>query len=207
MSATTTCTTIDLLRHGACEGGEIFRGHCDTLLSKEGFDQMSNTIGEAPPEWDLIVTSPLRRCADFAEMLSVQYSALIKKEDNFKEIFFGDWDGKNISDITQRQPNDVANFWRSPEEFPPPNGETLPDFKKRVIPTWNKLLQIERNKKILCVSHGGVIRLLLAEILGMPRENILRLDIPYASLSRIEIFHCDGFDDWAQVKFINNIYP
>lgn len=207
MSATTTCTTIDLLRHGACEGGEIFRGHTDALLSKEGFDQMSNTIGEAPPEWDLIVTSPLRRCADFAEMLSVQYSTPIKTEESFKEIFFGDWDGKNIDDVTHLQPNDVGNFWRKPDEFPPPNGETLSEFKNRVIPTWNKLLQIERNKRILCVSHGGVIRLLLAEILGIPRENILRLDIPYASLSRIEIFHCDGFDDWAQVKFINNIYP
>lgn len=207
MSATTTCTTIDLLRHGACEGGEIFRGHCDALLSKEGFDQMSNTIGDNPPEWDVIVSSPLRRCADFAEMLSIQYETPIKKQENFKEIYFGDWDGKNIAETTNESSEAVENFWRNPEKYPPPNGETLSDFQSRVIPAWHSLLKSYASQKVLCVSHGGVIRLVLGEILGMPRENILRLDIPYASLSRIQIFHSDGFDDWAQVQFINNIYP
>lgn len=207
MSQATSTTTIDLLRHGACEGGEIFRGHVDALLSKDGFNQMSNTIGDNPPEWDLIVSSPLRRCADFSEMLAIQYSVPIQKDDYFKEIYFGDWDGKNIDATTQSNPEAVANFWRNPEEFPPPNGETLLEFQDRVIPAWHQLLQQEKNKSILCVSHGGVIRLILAEALGIPRENILRLDIPYASLSRIQIFHCDGFDDWAQVQFINNIYP
>lgn len=207
MSSTTSSTTIDLFRHGACEGGEIFRGHIDTLLSQEGFEQMSNTIGEAPPTWDLIVSSPLRRCADFAEMLSIQYDTPMAIEENFKEVFFGDWDGENIDSTTQSNPVAVGNFWRNPDSFPPPNGETLTEFKNRVIPAWQNLLQTERNKRILCVSHGGVIRLLLAEILGMAQENILRFDIPYASLSRIQIFHSDGFDDWPQVQFINNIYP
>ena len=207
MNSNTLTTTIDLLRHGACEGGDIFRGHTDSLLSAEGFEQMSNTIGDNPPEWDVIVSSPLRRCADYAEMLSIQYSTEFSLQDSFKEISFGDWDGRATEEVTREQPAAVENFWQNPVDCPPPNGEPLTTFRARVLAHWERLIHQQQGKSILLVSHGGVIRVLLAELLGIPLQNLSRLDIPYASLSRIQIFHSSGKPDWPQVRFINNVYP
>ena len=207
MSSDTLTTTIDLLRHGACHGGQIFRGHTDSLLSAEGFEQMSNTIGASPPAWDCIVSSPLRRCADFAEMLSIQYATDFSVQDNFKEISFGDWDGRASADIEQKQAPALEKFWQDPSAYTPPNGEALLDFHQRVIHEWQQLLLHRQGKNILLVCHGGVIRVLLAELLGMPLQNLLRLDIPYASLSRIQVFHSAGKPDWPQVQFVNNVYP
>ena len=48
-------TTIDLLRHGQCEGGEIFRGSTDVALSEAGWQQMRHATQEED-NWDRVIT-------------------------------------------------------------------------------------------------------------------------------------------------------
>ncbi len=59
----TVTTTIDLLRHGACEGGEIFRGSSDVALSEQGWQQMRAAIADETAPWQAVVSSSLQRCA------------------------------------------------------------------------------------------------------------------------------------------------
>ena len=59
---------IDLLRHGQPDGGDRFRGVRDDPLSETGWQQMRTSVNEMA-SWDVVVTSPLRRCADFAAEL------------------------------------------------------------------------------------------------------------------------------------------
>lgn len=206
-STETLTTTIDLMRHGECEGGRIFRGTTDSLLSSDGFEQMNNTIGDNPPSWDLIVSSPLRRCSDYAEMLSIQYQTDLAIEDSFKEIDFGDWEGQEIDSIYSQNAEQVERFWADPIANPAPAAETMQDFQLRTVTAWQQMIEQLKGQNILLVSHGGVIRLLLAHVLGMPLRPLSRLHIPHAALARIQIFHQAGKEDWPQVMFMNNVYP
>ena len=57
---------LDLLRHGETELGGGFRGSLDDALTDTGWAQMRAAVVEAGP-WSHVVSSPLQRCARFAE--------------------------------------------------------------------------------------------------------------------------------------------
>ena len=62
-------TTVDLLRHGQTEGGQKFRGALDDPLSSLGWKQLRISVGDYLG-WQVIVSSPLIRCAAFAKELA-----------------------------------------------------------------------------------------------------------------------------------------
>jgi len=62
-------TQIDLLRHGEPVGGRRYRGQTDDPLSEKGWQQMRAAVLDVQG-WDVIYSSPLRRCAEFAQELS-----------------------------------------------------------------------------------------------------------------------------------------
>jgi len=207
MTSATLTTTIDLLRHGEAEGGRIFRGRTNSLLTAHGFEQMTHTIGLNPPAWNGIISSPLRRCSDFAETLSLQYQTSLVLNDAFREIHFGDWEGQSVEQIYQQQPETVEQFWLNPVDNPPPGAEPMIDFQQRVAAAWVQLLAERRGEHVLLVTHGGVIRLILAELLGIPLQRVPRIAVPEAALSRIQVFHEADKPDWPQVVFLNGVYP
>lgn len=181
-------TTIDLIRHGEPVGGRRYRGQIDDPLSDKGWQQMRDAIADHCP-WDTIVTSPLSRCAEFANELSERHQLALKYEPNFKEIGFGDWEGKTASEIQAYMPGALEAFWRDPVNERPPNAEPLIEFQQRIESAWTKLLEHHAGQSILVVCHAGVIRMSLQYILGMPVEHVFRINVANAGISRIQIDH------------------
>ena len=180
-------TTVDLMRHGEPEGGQRYRGSLDDPLSEQGWRQMWATIGDNCP-WDAVISSPLIRCAVFAQELSEQYSRPLEMISGLREIGFGTWEGLSAGEIEASLPHALRQFWQDPVKFPPPGGETLPDFCTRVTTAWNEILVRYPGQHLLVVCHGGVIRILLSHLLEIPLNRIWRLAVPYASVSRICIY-------------------
>ena len=190
-------TTIDLLRHGQCEGGEIYRGSTDVPLTDLGWSQMKASLGaetelagRAP--WNAIVSSPLQRCRLFAEAQSEQLKVSAEINEAFREMHFGDWEGRELKEVWQADREKVTQFYADPGEQSPPNGESMNAVKARLLPAWDELVEAQRGKHVLLVQHGGTIRILLSHLLKMPISAVTRLDIPYASLSRIQVFDAQG---------------
>lgn len=184
-----TVTTIDLLRHGECEGGEIYRGHVDVALSEQGWQSMQRSIDSLEdPHWQRIVSSPLQRCARFAETVAEGYQVPLELDDAFKEVSFGDWDGKPSKQVWQQHRDQVLQFFTEPETCAPPNGESLLQLQQRLVPAFEQLVERCQGEHILLVQHGGTIRALLGWLLNMPLKSVLQFDVPYASLSRIRVF-------------------
>ncbi len=181
------CTTVDLLRHGEPEGGVRFRGRLNDPLNENGWTQMRAAVANRTC-WQLILTSPLERCAAFSRQLAVERHLEVHEEKGFEEMAFGRWEGRTTAGILRDEPDALRAFWREPSLFGPPGGETLQAFAKRVGDAWTSLLQRHEDCHVLLVTHGGVIRILLANILGMPHENLFRLEVPFAAMSRIRIF-------------------
>lgn len=180
-------TLIDLIRHGEPEGGPRFRGGHDDPLSARGFEQMraARADGELP---DRIVSSPLRRCRDFAEELARLGDRPLRIENDFREISFGDWEGFTLEEVLARDEDRLRAFWRDAERNPPPNGEELAAFHERVVRGWDRWSEQLRDERVLVVAHGGVIRMILARVLGMARgQAMARLQVPYACRTRLRL--------------------
>ena len=183
---TAPVTTIDLIRHGLPEGGQRYRGWLDDPLSETGWLQMRDALaGEQP--WELIISSSLIRCADFANVLGDELQRPVQLESRLREISFGEWEGRTASEILEQTPEAIANFWSDPVRYSPPGGERLDQFAQRIETAWSELTAEHRGKHMLLIGHGGVIRMIIGQLLGMPLNNLFRLEVPMASLSRIRI--------------------
>ncbi len=179
----TTCTTIDLLRHGEVLGGACYRGSKDDPLTEKGWQQMALVTAEK--KWDVIISSPLCRCADFAQHLSANFIT----HDALKELHFGDWEGKTAEELMQHSADAFSLFMQNPENHPPPNGEKISAFRHRVLSQWRKIINEHKSKHILIINHGGTMRTIISHILNMPAKDMMRLYVPHASMSQVKIFH------------------
>ena len=188
-------TMIDLLRHGEVEGGDIFRGSTDDNLTDNGWDQMQATL-QGYIGWDVIISSPLSRCAEFSESLAEQEDIKLEIIDAFQEIDFGEWEGQSPDDLIKDNDEILKRWWLSPIKQTPPEGENFHDFRARVLKSLNDIIEKHEGKHLLLVTHAGVIRVILMYILGMQEENLFRLNVDYASISTIRMYH-DDTGEWG----------
>lgn len=195
-------TVIDLLRHGACEGGDIYRGSIDVALSDQGWAQMRAQV-VAPAAWTQVFSSPMQRCQHLAQEVAADNNLPLTVVPELAEVHFGDWEGCLVADIWREQNDHVRRFFADPLNVAPPNGERLADFDARVARGWQQLVAASCGKHVLMVAHGGTIRVILARVLGMPLNRIAHLDVPYACASRVLIHHTDGEPDFAMLQFHN----
>ncbi|NOQ16570.1 MAG: phosphoglycerate mutase [Methyloprofundus sp.] len=188
-------TGVDLLRHGEAQGGSCYRGITDDALSSTGWEQMTAKAA-SQAHWDIIICSPLIRCQAFAESLATKLQRPLISIPALQEIDFGDWEGKTAAQIDADL---LEKFYANPTELTPPNGEHFIDFQRRVLTAWQMLLKQHQGKQICLITHAGVIRIILAQILGMNTQHSFRLKIGHACLSRVECFHDNKSADFIQL--------
>lgn len=180
-------TIVDLLRHGEPQGGAKFRGSLDDPLSELGWQQMRKAI-QHDDQWDVILSSPLQRCRAFADAIAAERRLPLSVEDGMREVGFGEWEGKTSAEVADSYGDHLKRFWSDPLANTPPGGEALGILHERVTACWNNLLQEHQGKKVLLVCHGGIIRVLLAEVLGIPLERSFSgFAVPFACRSRIRV--------------------
>ncbi|WP_086932323.1 histidine phosphatase family protein [Agarilytica rhodophyticola] len=194
MFADIEVTQLYILRHGECEGGNIFRGSTDVALLEKGMANMNSACKQSNVVWDVIVSSPLIRCHEFAKAKSQELSRPLVVDERLREMFFGSWEGKLMEDVWREQYDSITAWMKNPEAADPPNGEPLAEVFERVEVCYQQLLAAHRGKKILLVTHGGIVRALLTFLLGMPRSKIQAFDVPYASLSQVSVYHMEHGD-------------
>jgi len=184
----TSTTTIDLLRHGACERLDTFRGSTDVVLVPEGQAQMEARLKQHQG-WDFVITSPLRRCREFAERFCDHNDLELRVDERWRELDFGQWEGQNIEQMFVDFPEEMYRYFFKPGSYTPPGGELLVDARDRVVQAYQELLESDRGQHILVVQHGGTTRLLLTHILDAPLSSSSRFHVPFANLTRICVYH------------------
>lgn len=186
-----TTTLIDLIRHGEPEGGQMFRGSQDDPLSARGWQQMEAAV-TSDDGWDAIVSSPMTRCRLFAEKLAENREISLHIEDDLREIGFGAWEGLTVEQVQQQYGDHLNRFWQDSVNFIPPGGEPIPDFYRRVTQGFNRWQEKLAGQRILVVCHGGVIRMVLADVLGIPlKKSFTGFAVPYACRSRLQVDQSD----------------
>ncbi|WP_367256379.1 alpha-ribazole phosphatase family protein [Pseudomonas sp. stari2] len=181
---------LDLLRHGETELGGGLRGSLDDALTEKGWAQMREAvIGQGP--WDRLVSSPLQRCARFADELGAQRDLSVSLDKDLQELHFGAWEGQSAAALMETDAEALGLFWADPYAFTPPQGEAVSDFSARVLAAVMRLHAAHAGERVLLVSHGGVMRLLLARARGLPREQLLNVEVAHGTLFSL-IVKADG---------------
>ncbi len=181
---------LDLLRHGETELGGGLRGSLDDALTEKGWAQMREAVNGQGP-WDRLVSSPLQRCARFAEELGAQRDLSVSLDKDLQELHFGAWEGQSAAALMETDAEALGLFWADPYAFTPPQGEAVSDFSARVLAAVMRLHAAHAGERVLLVSHGGVMRLLLARARGLPREQLLNVEVGHGTLFSL-IVEADG---------------
>jgi alpha-ribazole phosphatase len=177
---------LDLLRHGETELGGGLRGSLDDALTDRGWQQMREAVAARGP-WDRLVSSPLQRCARFTEKLGVQLDVPVHLDKGLQELHFGAWEGCSAAALMDTDAEALGRFWADPYAFTPPDGEPVLEFSKRVLAAVERLRTAYAGQRVLLVSHGGVMRLLLARARGLPREQLLNVEVAHGALFSLRV--------------------
>ena len=181
---------LDLLRHGETELGGGLRGSLDDALTAKGWAQMREAVLARGP-WDRLVSSPLQRCARFAEELGARMNLPVSLEQDLQELHFGAWEGQSAVQLMETDAEALGLFWADPYSFTPPDGEPVEAFSQRVRDAVLRLHQLYAGQRVLLISHGGVMRLLLAQARGLPREQLLNVEVGHGGLFSLRV-EADG---------------
>ncbi|AZE79862.1 alpha-ribazole phosphatase family protein [Pseudomonas synxantha] len=177
---------LDLLRHGETELGGGLRGSLDDALTARGWAQMRAAVVAQGP-WDRLISSPLQRCALFAQELGTQLDLPVSLEPDVQELHFGAWEGQSAAALMETDAEGLGLFWADPYAFTPPQGEPVSEFSERVLGAVSRLHQAYAGQRVLLISHGGVMRLLLARARGLPREQLLNVEVGHGALFSLRV--------------------
>ena len=160
-------TVVDFIRHGEPMGTSTYRGNgVDDPLSEKGWSQMWYAVGNNCP-WDVIYTSPLSRCSAFADALGKKLRLPVQVEEQFKEVGFGAWEGRTREEIKARNLPEYEAFYQDPINYRPEGAEPLDIFFQRIASVYDDVAKKYSGKHVLCVVHAGVIRAVMAHVLGI----------------------------------------
>jgi probable phosphoglycerate mutase len=203
-------TTLVLVRHGVTDhtSRKLFSGGLasgNPPLTDDGRAQMRATGEWLQPMADAIdalVTSPVRRTRESAEILAEFLDLDIDVEDGLAEMEFGSWDGLSFTEVGERYPDELAS-WIGDLDHAPGGGESFRTVEKRVLAGRDRLVSAYPQKTVLVVSHVTPIKTLVADALGAPLEALFRMELAPASVTVVSYFPTRDGSSGAQLRLYN----
>ena len=181
---------IVLLRHAHSVANEknLLAGRTPGIaLSKTGRDQalqLVNRLGAIT--FDEIAVSPIQRCRETIDpwLTSSNVKSRVVTDDSISEVDYGSWSGKSLASLRRK------SEWKVVQDFPSqmvfPEGESLLEMQGRALSGFYRLNSVKGKGPRLLVSHGDVIKSIVAHCLGMHLDQFQRLVIEPASITIID---------------------
>jgi broad specificity phosphatase PhoE len=130
-----------------------------------------------------IYASPLDRTRATAQLLAETLACPISVCEELGELQFGDWTGKCFDELADDAHWQRFNRFRSGTRIP--NGETMLEVQARAVSALLRLRADHPDGRVVLVTHGDVIKAVVAYVLGMPLDFYDRLEIAPASITQI----------------------
>ncbi|MGE3533197.1 MAG: histidine phosphatase family protein [Steroidobacteraceae bacterium] len=176
---------LTLLRHGDVEGrAQVLRGRSDPVLSAYGQQQLQLAIASIEPAITAVVTSPLQRCHAFAQQYAQQHNLPLQRSEELREIDFGDWEELTLAEAEAHDPAYFTQFKQDTANWCAPHGEAYAAFRERVR-TALTIIASMKTRHILAITHGGVMRALIAELLQLSPASAARIGVPLAGICQL----------------------
>ena len=185
---------ITFIRHGATINTDENRFYDDERFpainetGKLEMERISEWIDNVGLKIDKIYTSPALRCVQSTRVLSeicgqdfeILYSLMGRKN--------GIFSGLSAEEINKKYPGKLEEYFKRPESYTPDGGEALIDFSTRVDSIIQDIIKNNQNKRLVIVTHGGIIQAAVANALNIPLKDRFKIYIPTASATQISYF-------------------
>lgn len=200
-------TTVYMVRHGETDWNRAHRmqGWTDIPLNERGREQAAfaaKVLALVP--LDVIYTSPLKRAEKTAEIIRGERKIPLFAEKGFIEINLGKWDGHTPDEMDALYPGQY-DIWRStPGDVHIDGGETFAKVQERAWKAFLSMVDKEKGKHILLVSHMGCLSTILFKIAGYPLNDLWKHPIGNCALCRVDI-EADGtmhIEEWGRDDYI-----
>jgi broad specificity phosphatase PhoE len=173
-----------VVRHGRTESNAsgLLLGRMDPPLDDTGRRQAA-AAATVLSGVGRVVTSPLVRTRQTAEMIADVAGVPVEVDERFVELDYGEWDGRPVAD-------GAAEEWRAGRDdlgFAPPGGESLRDLGVRVRSGLDALEHDAEHEDIVIVSHVSPVKAAVAWALGVGDETSWRMFVTPASITRIVV--------------------
>lgn len=145
-----------------------------------------------------VYASPLERTQATARVIAQPLGCKVIVCEGLSELQFGEWTGRSFPELDHDPRFARWNQFRSATRIP--GGETMLEVQARALSALLELRERHRDERVLVVSHGDVIRALIACALGMPLDFFGRLEIAPASISELELD-----EGWTRVHRLNDL--
>jgi len=193
-------TTFLLVRHGAHDLlGKALAGRAPGVaLNGEGVRQAKELVARLDGHpLDAIYGSPQQRAQETAAPLAASRGLPVGIDAAFDEIDFGEWTGWSFERL--RECGEPWRLWVERKSVAcPPGGEAFASVARRAMTGIERLARLHPHGQVLLVSHGDVLKAVVASCLGVSLDHLQRFEIAPASLSVV----VTG-PGWFQVKLVN----
>jgi phosphoserine phosphatase len=179
-----------IVRHGESEWNRVgrYQGQGDAPLSDLGLRQaeaLALRLCDEP--LDVIFTSALQRAAKTAEAIARYHrDTPFEHTPALLEIHHGDWQGLLADEVIERYGDGLREWREHPTRAQMPNGESFSNILKRVLDFKEYLCSKYSGRNVLISTHDVVVKILVADALGMNMDRINRIWVTNASISVIE---------------------
>jgi probable phosphoglycerate mutase len=179
-------TTVFLLRHAA--HGLVDHVLCGRMagvrLGPQGHAQ-ARQLAERMAREDIAAlhTSPSERCRETAAHLAQRLGLEAEVGEALDEIDFGTWTGRSFAELAG---DPLWHEWNTQRDAArAPGGESMRETQARALSHIEALCRRHLGRGVAVVSHGDVIKSVIAQVLGLPLQAYARFDIAPASVSAI----------------------
>jgi probable phosphoglycerate mutase len=190
-------TNFLFIRHGAHDYlGRAIAGRLPGVhlneLGRQQAEQLAEKVSLLPV--DAIYSGPLERVRETAEPISRRFGLPLQADEAFTEIGMCAWQDRAFTDLAAEPLWNRFNSFRSSTAAD--GGELMLEVQARAVRKLNELRG--QHRFVVIVTHGDVIRAVMAHFLGLHLDLFFRLEIDPASLSLVE-----AGDDFARVRLLN----
>ncbi len=174
-------TRLILVRHGETDYNKA------DLVQGRGIDAPLNATGMAQAEavgrwldgygYDAVVSSSMLRARQTAAIATGRPLDAVPHEAGLEEMAYGAYEGIPVDDTRGALDTLYAGWARGRLELAPPGGETPGMVLERALPVIGNWTRRHAGGRVLVVTHGRVLRILVAHLLGWELSRMQ--DVPH----------------------------
>ena len=182
-------TLLLLIRHGENEytrKGKLAGWTPGVSLNEAGQKQaaaLAERLKDAPLK--AVYSRPLERARETAAPLAAAHKLNVSVMDGLGEVRYGQWQGQSLKRLAR------TRLWRTVQGLPSamqfPGGETFRAVQSRAVEAVEGIVRAHPKAAVAVVSHGDVIKLVVAHYLGLPLDLFQRLSISTASVTVLRL--------------------
>lgn len=175
-------TRFSLVRHGSYDLLDVALGgraaHPLNATGRAEAARLAAALGG-----QAVVASPVRRAQETAQPIAAALGLILETDPAFAEIDFAGWTGATFADLRGASGWHDWNAFRSMAQVP--GGEAMLAVQARAVAAIARLAAVWPDGEVVVVSHGDVIKAILAHLLGAPLDLLRRIEVGPGSISRV----------------------